>query len=69
MKKYKKYYTTSEIMEHYQISERTIRYRLLELKEKYKKQPSLLSKKNKKWQIHNTIIEQFAPKRKNNLNN
>ncbi|MEW4925195.1 hypothetical protein [Algibacter sp. 2305UL17-15] len=63
MKKYKTYYTSVEVMELYQISERTLRYRLKQLKEKYKKQPSLLSKENKKWKIHYSILEHFAPKR------
>ncbi len=65
MTKIKTYYSTSDIMELYEISERTIRYRLLELKEKYKGRPNILSKNNKKWRIHNSIIEHFAPKRNN----
>ena len=65
MKKIKTYYSSSEIMEFYQISERTLRYRLVELKHKYKGQPSLLSKQNKKWRIHYSILEHFAPKRNN----
>lgn len=54
-----------EVMELYSISERTLRYRLLELKEKYKNRPTILSKQNKKWRIHNSIVEHFAPKRNN----
>lgn len=65
MRTLKNYYSTKEIMELYDISERTVRYRLLELKDKYKDRPTILSKKNKKWRIHNSIIEQFAPKRNN----
>jgi hypothetical protein len=67
MKKYKTYYTTTEIMDFYQISERTIRYRLLELKEKYKRRPSLLTKQNNIWKINHSILEDFAPKRNNKL--
>lgn len=67
MKKIKTYYSSSEVMKFYQISERTIRYRLVELKIKYKGQPSLLSKQNKKWRIHHSILEEFAPKRNNTL--
>ena len=67
MKKTKTYYSSSEIMKLYDISERTLRYRLVELKKKYKGQPSLLSKQNKKWRIHNSILEHFAPKRNNKL--
>ena len=65
MKKFKTYYSTAEIMELYDISERTVRYRLLELKDKYKERPSILSKKNEKWRIHNSITEHFSPKRNN----
>lgn len=65
MKKYKTYYTGVEVMEYYQISERTLRYRLATLKKKYKGQPSLLSKQNNIWRIHNSILEHFEPKRKN----
>ena len=64
MRTYKTYYTSVEVMELYQISERTLRYRLKQLKDKFKKQPSLLSKENKKWKIHYSILEHFAPKRK-----
>ena len=67
MKKTKTYYSSSEIMELCDISERTLRYRLVELKKKYKGQPSLLSKQNKKWRIHHSIVEDFAPKRNNTL--
>ncbi|AZQ44857.1 hypothetical protein [Nonlabens ponticola] len=67
MIKSKTYYTSTEIMEFFNISERTVRYRLLELKKKYKNQPSLLSKSNGKWKIHNCIVKDFAPKR--NYNN
>lgn len=65
MRKFKTYYSTADIMELYGIGERTIRYRLVELVDKYKDRPTLLSKKNKKWRIHNSIIEPFAPKRNN----
>jgi len=65
MRKFKTYYSTADIMELYELSERTIRYRLTELKDKYKDRPRILSKNNKKWRIHNSIIEQFAPKRNN----
>lgn len=63
MKAYKTYYNSVEVMQLYQISERTLRYRLALLKNKYKGQPSLLSKQNNVWRIHNSIIEHFAPKR------
>lgn len=63
MKKTKTYYSSSEIMELCDISERTLRYRLVELKKKYIGQPSLLRKQNKKWRIHNSLLKYFAPKR------
>ncbi len=59
MRKIKTYYSSSEVMRIYDISERTLRYRLVELKKKYRGQPTLLSKQNRKWRIHYTIIEQF----------
>ncbi|WP_405226365.1 hypothetical protein [Dokdonia sp. Asnod1-B02] len=65
MKKYQTYYTGVEIMEHYQISERTLRYRLATLKKKYKGQHTLLSKQKHIWRIHNSILEHFESKRKN----
>lgn len=65
MKKIKTYYTSMEVMELFEISERTLRYRLLELKKKFENRPKILYKENKKWRIHNSIIEQFAPKRNN----
>ncbi len=66
MKKYKTYYNTTEIMEMYNISERTIRYRIATLSKKYKGQPTLISKRNNKWRVHHSITEYFAPKRNNN---
>lgn len=65
MRKFKTYYSTADIMELYDISERTIRYRLVELVDRYKDKPTVLSKKNNKWRINHTIIEEFAPKRNN----
>lgn len=65
MRKIKTYYSSSEVMKLYDISERTFRYRMVELKKKYKGQPSLLSKQNKKWRIHHNLLKYFAPKRNN----
>ena len=65
MKKIKTYYSSAEVMQICDISERTLRYRLVELKKKYKGQPTMLSKQNKKWRIHHSLLKYFAPKRNN----
>lgn len=62
--KRKIYYNSEAVMEIMGISERTLRYRLVELREKYKKVPSLLYKKKREWRIHNSILEEFIPKYK-----
>jgi hypothetical protein len=61
-RKRKKYYSTEEIKALSGISERTLRYRLKELAKRYEAVPSLLLKKNRKWQIHYTVVDEFMPK-------
>jgi len=62
--KIKKYFGRKEILEITGISLRTYKYRINELKVKYKDVPSLLFKEQNKWKIHNSIAEEFLPKRK-----
>ncbi|MDB0601776.1 hypothetical protein PL373_11570 [Tenacibaculum maritimum] len=62
--KQKTYYTFSEILEITGISERTFRYRIKELKEKYKDQSNLLYKKKHSWKIHVNILFEFNSKYK-----
>lgn len=63
-KKQRKYYTYNDIINITGISERTFRYRIKQLKNKYKNVPSVLIKKNRKWKIHYTLVEEFMPKYK-----
>ncbi len=56
------HYTLAELESLTGMSLRALKYRMLEVKEKYKEVPSLLSKKYRKWQIHYTIVDEFKPK-------
>ena len=62
MKK-KTYYKFSDILKLTGISERTYRYRISELKEKYKESSDLLYKKGGVWRIHFSIINEFYTKK------
>ncbi len=67
----KTYLKFSEVLEITGISERTFRYRIKELKTKYKNNPELLHKKQHSWKIHQSILFEFNPKyiiRKTNKN-
>ena len=44
------------------ISERTFRYRMKIVKEKYKDQPELLFKKRHSWRIHHSLLFEFNHK-------
>jgi hypothetical protein len=61
-KKQKDYYTANRVMEITGISERTFRYRIKELSELYKDVPSLIHKKDRKWRIHYSIVDEFLSK-------
>ncbi len=61
-RKQKKYYNFNDIINITGISERTFRYRINELKNKYKDVPSLLVKKNRVWKIHYTLVDEFFTK-------
>ena len=60
-KKQRMYYTYNDIKNLTGISERTFRYRIAKLKNLYKNVPSLLSKKNRKWRIHYSLVDAFMP--------
>tara|TARA_R110000751_G_scaffold203091_1_gene307532 strand:- start:275 stop:475 length:201 start_codon:yes stop_codon:yes gene_type:complete len=47
------------------ISERTFRYRMADLKIKYKNSPDLLFKKGHSWRIHVSLINEFNNKHTN----
>lgn len=42
---------------------RALKYRMVEIKNKYANIPSLLKKEGRYWQIHYTIIDEFLPKK------
>ena len=60
--KQKTHYTFSEVVKLTGISERTFRYRMKELKEKYIDQPDLLYKKRHSWRIHQSLLFEFYHK-------
>ena len=62
--KQKIYYEFKDVLELTNISERTFRYRIKELKDKYKNNPELLYKKQHSWKIHVSILFEFNPKYK-----
>lgn len=60
--KQKTHYGFNEILKLTGISERTFRYRIAELKEKYKDSPDLMTKKRNKWKIHVSLLNEFNNK-------
>lgn len=60
----KVYYNLSELERLTGLSIRALKYRMLHVKKKYNGVPSLLSKKNREWQIHYTLVYEFNPKYK-----
>ncbi|MCL5246850.1 hypothetical protein M4I21_13585 [Cellulophaga sp. 20_2_10] len=60
--KQKNYYEFKHIIELTGISERTFRYRMKVIKEKYKDQPELLFKKRHSWRIHHSLLFEFNHK-------
>ncbi|WP_075341193.1 hypothetical protein [Tenacibaculum agarivorans] len=63
--KQKTYYKFAEVLKLTGISERTFRYRIKELKQKYKDTPDLLYKKKHSWRIHVSLLNEFNNKRLN----
>lgn len=60
--KMKTFFSSTDVMNMTGISLRTLRYRIAELKVKYKGVTSLMFQKGNKWQIHNNIVGEFLPK-------
>jgi hypothetical protein len=60
----KVFYNLAELEKLTGMSPRALKYRMLEVKEKYKEVPMLLSKKYREWHIHYTIVDEFKPKYK-----
>ncbi|RLJ60915.1 hypothetical protein CLV86_2764 [Lacinutrix venerupis] len=60
--KQKNYFEFKHIIELTGISERTFRYRMKAIKEKYKDQPELLFKKRHSWRIHHSLLFEFNHK-------
>ncbi len=60
--KQKTHLVFGEILKLASISERTFRYRIAELKIKYKDSPELMYKKRNKWKIHVSLLEEFNNK-------
>lgn len=58
----KLFYNLSELEQEIGMSNRAVKYRMLYVKKKYKDVPSLLSKKNREWHIHYTLLDEFLPK-------
>jgi hypothetical protein len=56
------YYNLNELTEITGLKTRALKYRMLEVKEKYVDVPHLLSKEGKYWKIHYTIVNEFMPK-------
>jgi len=61
-KRIKVYYNLAELERVTGMSTRALKYRMLEVKRKYQDIPTLLSKRNREWEIHYTIIDEFKPK-------
>jgi hypothetical protein len=60
----KKFYNLSELQELTGMSLRSLKYRMLTVKIKYEGVTNLLTKKEKQWQIHYSLITEFLPKYK-----
>src|ERR1700744_6454286 len=58
----KVYYNLSELVKLTGMSSRALKYRMLIVKNKYKDNTFLLTKKNRQWQIHYDIVKEFYPK-------
>ncbi len=56
------YYNLNELTEITGLKTRALKYRMLEVKEKYVEVPHLLRKEGKCWKIHYTIVNEFFPK-------
>lgn len=68
-KRIKVFFNLSELKTITGLSARALKYRMLLVKRKYCNIPALLTKKNNKWEIHYTIIQDFLPKYKTTKSN
>lgn len=62
--KHLEYLDSNTIMLRLGISERTFRYRIKELSNKYQNNKNLISKTNNKWRIHYSLMDEFNSKYK-----
>jgi hypothetical protein len=60
----KLYYNLAELETLTGMCSRALKYRMLDVKKKYKDVPMLLSKKYRQWYIHYTLVDEFKPKYK-----
>lgn len=58
----KLYYNLNELIPITGLKTRALKYRMLEVKEKYTDIPNLLRKVGRSWKIHYTLIIEFMPK-------
>lgn len=63
------HYQLNQLEEITGMSKRSLKYRMLIVKEKYANVPSLLNRIGKSWAIHYTIINEFMPKYKKKQTN
>lgn len=65
-KRIKHYFNLTQLVEITGLSIRSLKYRMLTVKEKYKDVPNLLHKEGREWRLHYTIVSEFLPKYKTN---
>lgn len=63
------YYQLNQLNEITGLSSRMLKYKMVIVKKKYDNVPKLLRRVGKKWQIHYTIISEFMPINKRNIDN
>lgn len=63
------YYQLNQLIEITGLSSRMLKYKMITVKKKYEGVPSLLKKVGKKWQIHQSIINEFMPVNRRKIEN
>lgn len=63
VKKEKEYFSLTEVMEMVDLKPRMVKYRMLDVKEKYRNNKNLLFKDNRNWNIHKSIVFEFDRRR------
>lgn len=58
----KHYYNLSQLEEITGLKPRALKYRMLDVKEKYNDVPNLVKKVGREWRLHYTIVNEFMPK-------